>query len=858
MLRFLKVRLEAITDDFNNGLKAAQKEAKEFEKTIKPSKEFLKDVGTAASAAGLAVVGSMTAMAKAAANYGDELLDASKRTGASVQELARLKFAAEQSGASFSDVSSGLRVLAKNMEAAADGSKKQAQAFADLGIQVLDADGKLRPMNSLLLDVADRFSQMEDGAEKAALAQELFGRGGQALIPVLNEGRVGLKNMGDMAERLGLVISTDAAKAADEFNDTLDQSRAAMQGLANAVGQAVLPALTGIATKARDGIAAVGDFAREHEFLTKAALAAGLALTGTGGVLLGLAALVTIAPKVKLGIDLISAALAAASSNLAIFAGAKTYADIAAGVSLIGEASLAAKAGMLGLAAAIGIGIGSLVNWAIEGTRVRAAMDSIGERAGKLWFELTGGNAELLKATTQLNEALRKQGLEVERGTMSLEEWNLAVIKASQSSQNFTKATELQAKAQKEANDHHAFFLSISQGAAKSTGQVLDDLATSAKKAAEESRKLADDQMRAWEQAEEAREQMREHTLAIIAATKKAREDLADVEFDRINKEVEANRKQRTEMIKIWEAMADDRERIENENVAAYNKIVQSRIENEQHSLKLIADTQREVNEKAQRDREKSVEDQKRALERATADMKRSAGAVFDAMFLKGESVFQSLQNALKGGALSLGRAIFEDITGALLGPVKKAFDDFLAGVLGGITNKLGGALGNVLGIGTSVATTAAQTATGVATSAASAASSVGSSVAGAASLATGWMGLAGGVAGGIISGLMSMRQEGTLNAIEYNTRAAEIHQRVMIEYFFHAWHDHFKAIRDNTQTTTAQLDAIFNVLLGNSQADVQSMLRRLLEMLGLNSNGSLEELIKMIRAAAPGVVAGV
>src|SRR4030095_10358216 len=308
-LRFLNVELKLLADNFNNGIKAAQKEAKEFEKTLRPSKELLEDMGTAFTVAGVAIVGSMTAMAKSAADYGGKLLDASKRTGARIQELAKLKFAAEQSGASFDEVSAGVRCRARNAEAAASGVKAQQIAFKELGISVTDSSGKLRPLSALLGDVSDRFSRMQDGTEKAAKAQELFGRGGAALIPLLNEGQAGLKAMGDQAERLGLVISEDAAKAGDEFNDTLDQMKSAMQGLSNVIGQAILPSLTAVARQARDAIIAFKDWAKEHEGLTKALYATGAALTGAGGVALGIAGVLALLPKLQVAIAGVAGAL---------------------------------------------------------------------------------------------------------------------------------------------------------------------------------------------------------------------------------------------------------------------------------------------------------------------------------------------------------------------------------------------------------------------------------------------------------------------------------------------------------------------------------------------------------------------
>jgi hypothetical protein len=97
---------------------------------------------------------------------------------------------------------------------------------------------------------------------------------------------------------------------------------------------------------------------------------------------------------------------------------------------------------------------------------------------------------------------------------------------------------------------------------------------------------------------------------------------------------------------------------------------------------------------------DKAAKDRKAAFD----DIRQSAGAIFDDMLKNGESVFSSLGNALKGGALSLGRSIFQDITAHLFGPTKAAFDRFMSGIIGGTVGKLGDKIGGVisgaLGIG--------------------------------------------------------------------------------------------------------------------------------------------------------------
>ena len=73
------------------------------------------------------------------------------------------------------------------MSSATDPADKNAKAFKALGISVKDNEGNLRSSEEVFLDVADKFSKMEDGAGKTTLAIKLFGKSGADLIPLLNQ-----------------------------------------------------------------------------------------------------------------------------------------------------------------------------------------------------------------------------------------------------------------------------------------------------------------------------------------------------------------------------------------------------------------------------------------------------------------------------------------------------------------------------------------------------------------------------------------------------------------------------------------------------------------------------------------------
>ena len=214
-----------------------------------------RSAGQIGTALGVGLAGAATAAAAAignAINQADELSKTASRIGVTTESLSRLNFAAQLSDVSLSDLQGSLARLTRTQVEAARGNETASRAFNTFGIAITDADGNLRDTNAVLLDFAEVFQALPDGPEKSALALEVFGRSGQALIPLLNNGRDGLEAMGEEAKSLGLELSGSAGKAAEEFNDTLTRAKLALQGVALQVTQEILPNLTEFAGKLND------------------------------------------------------------------------------------------------------------------------------------------------------------------------------------------------------------------------------------------------------------------------------------------------------------------------------------------------------------------------------------------------------------------------------------------------------------------------------------------------------------------------------------------------------------------------------------------------------------------------------
>jgi len=173
----------------------------------------------------------------------DSFKDMSQRTGIAVETLSRWSYAAKLSGTSIEKIQFGLKNFSQNLTKTNQKTTDLNTNFGKLGIETRDAAGNIRPMDDVLLDVADRFKTMPDGAQKAALAVQLFGKAGMDMIPMLNEGREGIERMNREADLFRVTIGQDAADAGSRLADNIDRLRAFTTGLVNTFGAQMFPAL---------------------------------------------------------------------------------------------------------------------------------------------------------------------------------------------------------------------------------------------------------------------------------------------------------------------------------------------------------------------------------------------------------------------------------------------------------------------------------------------------------------------------------------------------------------------------------------------------------------------------------------
>jgi phage-related minor tail protein len=198
--------------------------------------EKTKGLSKAASVAAAGLV----AMTVAAAKQADELQTDANVTGFTVEELQKLKYAADRVDVSYETMTGSITKLTKNMASGSD-------TFSKLGVSITNADGSMRDATAVWYEAIDALGKVENETERDALSMELFGKSAMEMAGIVDDGGASLRALGEEAEATGTIMSGEAVADTVKFNDAIDQLKAtAMQSFMKAgatLAEQLLPAL---------------------------------------------------------------------------------------------------------------------------------------------------------------------------------------------------------------------------------------------------------------------------------------------------------------------------------------------------------------------------------------------------------------------------------------------------------------------------------------------------------------------------------------------------------------------------------------------------------------------------------------
>ena len=239
-------QLKHYESQVNSTTSASERFAKKMEivgEKMKSAGDKMKNVGggltRSVTAPILGVGAALFGLVQKTANAGDEIQKMSLRTGFSAKALSEYKHAAELSGTSLESLEKGVKRMQSTIYDAEQGLATASDAFDALGVSSEELEGKNPEQQFKILSSA--LADVDDSSRRAALAQDIFGRAGTDMLPMLAAGSKGIAKMRQEAQGLGIVFDQKAADAAAKFNDDMDRLKKSFAGVFQELGNKLIP-----------------------------------------------------------------------------------------------------------------------------------------------------------------------------------------------------------------------------------------------------------------------------------------------------------------------------------------------------------------------------------------------------------------------------------------------------------------------------------------------------------------------------------------------------------------------------------------------------------------------------------------
>ena len=262
---------QADTSSLIKGEKEAEKQNKKLDDGLKATDKtataMAGSFGTLIATAGGALTAllSFTALSKGisqTSDYIDNLASTADMYGISANELSAYQEVVVKAGGSVSGFQSVISNLNGSFnEFINTGSTGILPYMQQLGISMVDAEGKAKNVLDTLPEIADAFSQMSK-AESSAFGKKLGLD--EATIRLLQEGRIEVEKQVSSQKKL-FSITDKQARIFQKFNSTVSDTQTSFRGLFVTLGAEILPAVGYLLKKLQDGI----EFMSKHKDLMK-------------------------------------------------------------------------------------------------------------------------------------------------------------------------------------------------------------------------------------------------------------------------------------------------------------------------------------------------------------------------------------------------------------------------------------------------------------------------------------------------------------------------------------------------------------------------------------------------------------
>lgn len=189
-----------------------------------------------------AVGGALVGIATKTASTTDKIDKMSQKLGISRTAYQEWDYILSQNGASIDSMKMGMKTLNGVIDSVSQSGSTAGTAFERLGISFDDLKGKSQ--EEIFEMTISALQNCKDETERTALANDLLGRSGQELAPLLNSGAEATEALRQKAHDLGLVLGDETVDAGVKMTDAMDTMKRSFTSIGGAIATAVMPYIT--------------------------------------------------------------------------------------------------------------------------------------------------------------------------------------------------------------------------------------------------------------------------------------------------------------------------------------------------------------------------------------------------------------------------------------------------------------------------------------------------------------------------------------------------------------------------------------------------------------------------------------
>jgi hypothetical protein len=186
----------------------------------------------------------------------DNIGKVSQKLGITTDSFQRLSYAMNLSDVSAESFQATFKKLNVNMA-----QLKTHTGLTESGLKKLDPTlmtnlRRSKDSTEAFLLTADAIKKTVDPAKRAAIAQAVFGKQGQELLPILLQGRQGITDLMKETEKYGEILSGDTIEAAGKFQDSQKRLTASLTQIKGVALSALVTTLEPFVTKMSEWVGA--------------------------------------------------------------------------------------------------------------------------------------------------------------------------------------------------------------------------------------------------------------------------------------------------------------------------------------------------------------------------------------------------------------------------------------------------------------------------------------------------------------------------------------------------------------------------------------------------------------------------